>query len=368
MRSFAGISTTNTNFARARVHCYIAPTKIEDKMKETSTWSKKSNLPAVIALGVTLALAGLAGCSRQAPQASQAAESEQIPANAKVYHLHGKVVSIDQQNSSLTIDGDDIPGFMAAMTMPYPVKFKGDMSKASPGDEITADIIVPQGDESPYIQNIVVVKKGNGAAPSSASTDEGPQPGESVPDFSLVNQDGKRIHLASYRGQALLITFIYTRCPFADFCPLVSRNFAKIYADTKSNPELTKNMRLLSVSFDPDHDTPAVLRAYAKTFYGTTGGSPYGRWEFAVIPKDELKQVTSFFGVTVRDNHGQLIHSMSTSVITPDGKIYSWREDTDWHPQDLIADATAALTPDAAQATPADMRGAGHPISGPSTN
>ncbi|HTZ75709.1 MAG TPA: SCO family protein [Candidatus Aquilonibacter sp.] len=337
-------------------------------MKHNRFHFRHSNLAAVLALGVVIALAGLPGCSRQASQSSESAESEQVPANAKVYHLHGKVISVDQQNSSLTIDGDEVPGFMAAMTMPYPVKYKGDMSKAAPGDEITADIIVPQGDESPYIQNIVVVKKGNGAAPSSASTDEGPQPGESVPDFSFINQDGKRIHLASYRGQALLITFIYTRCPFPNFCPLVSRNFAKIYADTKANAELTKNMRLLSVSFDPDHDTPAVLRAYAKTFYGTTDGTPYGRWEFAVIPKDELKQVTSFFGVTITDHNGQIVHSMSTSVITPDGKIYSWREDTDWHPQDLIADATAALSPDAAQATPADMRGAGHPISGPSTN
>jgi protein SCO1/2 len=349
--------------ARKLLRC--AHEKIEEKMKEKSAHVRKPTIAAVLALAASVALIGLAGCSRQASQSSQ---SQQPPANAKIYHLHGTVVSVDQQNSSLTINGDNVPGFMAAMTMPYPVKNKDEMTKVAPGDEITADIIVPQGDESPYIQNIVVVKKGNGAPPSSASTDDGPQPGESVPDFALINQDGKRIHLASYRGQALLITFIYTRCPFPDFCPLVSRNFAKIYADTKANPELTKNMRLLSVSFDPDHDTPSVLRAYAKTFYGTTGGSPYSRWEFAVIPKDELKQVTSFFGVTVTDNHGQLVHSMSTSVITPDGKIYSWREDTDWHPQDLIADATAALSPDAPRATPADMRGAGHPISGPATN
>lgn len=321
------------------------------------------------ALAAVSALAAVAGCRRPNPQVTQqqTQQTTQVPANAKIYHLHGKVLSIDQANSSLMIDGDEIPGFMGAMAMPYPVRNKDEMSKVTPGDEITADIIVPEGD-SPYIQNIVVVKKSAGTPSPTARTDHEPQPGDEVPDFALIDENGKRIHLGSYRGDALLITFIYTRCPFPDFCPLVSRNFAKIYADTRANPELRSHMRLLSVSFDPDHDTPEALRKYAQTFNGTTGGNPYGRWEFAVIPKDELQKVTEFFGVTVARNDGTLVHSMSTSVITPDGKIYSWREDTDWKPQDLIADATAALSPDAAQATPANMRGAGREIPAPSTN
>jgi protein SCO1/2 len=322
------------------------------------------------ALAAISVAAGAAGCRKPAPQMTQQQTQgpAQVPGDAKVYHLHGKVLSIDQANNSLMIDGDEIPGFMGAMAMPYPVRNKDEMTKVKPGDEITADIIIPQGDDSPYIQNIVVVKKSAGAPSPTASTDHEPQPGDAVPDFALIDQNGKRIHLSSYHGDALLITFIYTRCPFPDFCPLVSRNFAKIYADTKANPELSSHMRLLSVSFDPDHDTPAVLRQYAQTFNGTTGGNPYGRWEFAVIPKDELQKVTGFFGVTVARNDGTLVHSMSTSVITPEGKIYSWREDTDWKPEDLIADATAALLPNAAQATPANMHGAGHEISAPTTN
>ena len=339
-------------------------------MKQKSTPMRSLVTFSVCALAAIPVAVGAAGCRKPNPQATeqQAQQSTQAPANAKVYHLHGKVLSIDQPNSSLMIDGDEIPGFMGAMAMPYPVRSKDEMNKVKPGDEITADIIVPQGDESPYIQNIVVVKKSTGAPSPTATTDHEPQPGDTVPDFALIDQNGKRIHLSSYRGDALLITFIYTRCPFPDFCPLVSRNFAKIYADTKANPELRSHMRLLSVSFDPDHDTPEVLQKYAQTFNGTTGGSPYGRWEFAVIPKDELQKVTEFFGVTVARNDGTLVHSMSTSVIAPDGKIYSWREDTDWKPEDLIADATATLSPTAAQATPANMRGAGQEIPAPTTN
>ena len=337
-------------------------------MKQKAFRIAHSYSATVAALAIALVAVSIAGCSKKAPESTQQAQqSTQPPANAKVYHLHGKVLSIDQANKSLMIDGDEIPGFMAAMTMPYPVRSKDDLAKVNPGDEITADIIVPQGDESPYIQNIVVVKKGTGTSPA-ATSDHQPQPGDAVPDFALIDQNGKRIQLSSYRGDALLITFIYTRCPFKNFCPLVSHNFAQIYADTKSNPQLTAHMRLLSVSFDPDHDTPAVLRQYAKTFNGVTHGTPYSRWEFAVIPKDELHKVTDFFGVTVANQNGTFVHSMSTSVITPDGKIYSWREDTDWKPDDLIADATAALSPNAAQEVPPSMRGAGGEIAPPATN
>ena len=334
-------------------------------MKKTSTHIRKINLAPLIVLGV--AIATLASCNKQSqPAQSTAQGSSGAPANAKVYHLHGKVVSIDQANSQLNIDGDAVPDFMGAMTMPYPVHDKGEIGKVGKGDEINADIIVPQDSEA-YIQNIVVVKKGSGAGTPSSQNVHEPQPGDVVPDFALINQDGKRIHLSSYRGDALLVTFIYTRCPFPDYCPLVSRNFGKIYAQTKSDPQLRDHMRLLSVSFDPDNDTPAALRAYAKTFDGTTGGNPFGRWEFAVIPKDELQKVEDYFGVTVAQDNGQIVHSMSTSVITPDGKIYSWREDTDWKPADLIADATAALAPAGTQAS-AENRGPGHAIPAPAAN
>ncbi|HXA56903.1 MAG TPA: SCO family protein [Candidatus Acidoferrum sp.] len=324
--------------------------------------------PRLVALAVlVVAIVAIASCSKQSQQTQTAAQgSSAVPANAKVYHLHGKVLSIDPANSRLDIDGDAVPDFMAAMAMPYTVHDKAEIAKVASGDEINADIIVPQDAEA-YIQNIVVLKKGSGSGTPSSSNIHEPQPGDAVPDFALVDQDGKHIHLSQFRGDALLVTFIYTRCPFPDYCPLVSRNFGHIYADTKSNPELRDHLRLLSVSFDPENDTPAALRAYAKTFDGTTGGNPFGRWEFAVVPKDELQKVTDYFGVTVAQNGGQIVHSMSTSVITPDGKIYSWREDTDWKPADLIADASAALAPAGAQ-TAADMRGAGHAIAAPAAN
>ena len=272
-------------------------------------------------------------------------KSEQAPAaqeQTKRYHLVGKVVSIDQQQATLNVDGQEIPGFMAAMTMPYPVRDTKSLSSLNPGDEITADVVVTN--DGAYLENIVVTKKGApGAAKPSGAAHE-PKPGEAVPDFALIDQDGKRIHLSAFRGDVLLVTFIYTRCPFPDFCPLVSRNFAQIYAQLRKDPALSsKKIRLLSVSFDPKYDTPAVLKKYARTFDPTTGGDPFDRWEFAAVPAKQLPAIADFFGLYYNVAGDQITHSLSTTVINPDGTVYKWYEDNDWKPADLLQDAEQSL-------------------------
>jgi protein SCO1/2 len=269
-----------------------------------------------------------AGCSKKAaPQPHR-------------YQLVGKVVSVDKDHSILLVDGKEIVGFMTAMTMPYPVHDAGALAALNTGDEITADVVVTD-DGTAYLENIVVTKKGDGKG--STGTSNPPKPGDKVPDFAMVNQDGKRIHLGEFQGDVLLVTFIYTRCPFPDYCPLVSKNFSKIYASLKKDPSLGPKIRLLSVSFDPEHDTPAVLRQYAQTFRATTGGDPFARWQFAVVPAKELTNVANFFGLYFSAQGDQIVHSMSTTVISPDGTVYKWYQDNDWKPADLVEDATQAL-------------------------
>ncbi len=277
---------------------------------------------------------GLAGCKKAAPPPPA---QEQ----AKRYHLVGKVVSIDQQQATLNVDGQEIPGFMAAMTMPYPVRDAKALSFLNPGDEITADVVVTS--DGAYLENIVITKKGAPGDAKPTGTSHQPQPGEKVPDFALINQDGKRIRLSSFRGGVLLVTFIYTRCPFPDFCPLVSKNFAQIYAQLRQNPAFDSKIRLLSVSFDAAYDTPAVLKKYAATFSGTTGGDPFDRWEFATVPAMQLPAMADFFGLYYKPSGGQIIHSLSTTVISPDGTVYKWYEDNDWQPADLLEDAAQSL-------------------------
>jgi protein SCO1 len=272
----------------------------------------------------------LAGCSARSQARNQR------------YHLVGKIVSVDTAQGILLVDHQAIPGFMDAMTMPYPVPDTAALAPLGTGDEITADVVVtPTGG---HLENIVVTKKGaSGASPAPARMNE-PQPGDRVPDFTLTNQDGKHIRLSSFRGHVLLVTFIYTRCPFPNYCPLVSKDFAQIYAATHKDPA-SSGIRLLSVSIDPEHDTPAALRSYAATFSQITGAPPFNRWEFATAPPEELKKMADFFGLYIDRESGVIVHSMSTTVISPQGEIYKWYSDNDWSPADLIADAAKASAP-----------------------
>ena len=194
-----------------------------------------------------------------------------------------------------------------------------------------------------HLENIAVTKKGAGNASAFPKMPHEPQPGEKVPDFTLINQDGKRIRFSSFRGNALLVTFIYTRCPFPDFCPLVSKNFAEIYAATRGPSPLGPKIRLLSLSFDPEHDTPEALRRYGASFSQITGGDPFDRWEFDAVPPKELAAVARFFGLYYTPDSGLITHSLSTSVISPNGAIFKWHSGNEWTPAQLIAEAGEAL-------------------------
>jgi protein SCO1 len=268
--------------------------------------------------------------------ASKPAES------ARRFHLHGKIVSVDVKKGSAEVDHDAIPGFMDAMTMSYAVPEAKALATLGRGDEITADVVVT--DNVAHLESVVTVKRASKPDPAATSDFHMPAPGDTVPDFALLDQNGRRIHLRSYRGDALLLTFIYTRCPFADFCPKVSDDFAQIYAALRKGPASDSKIRLLSVSIDPAHDTPAVLRQYAASFRDTTTTDrPFDRWEFAAAPKNELPKMAKFFDLYYNPQNGQIIHSISTSLISPEGKIVAWFHDNDWKPQALLAEAAQTL-------------------------
>lgn len=295
---------------------------------------RRSLFGAVLVISSAICVLALSACSSKQP----------APPAGKRYAMKGKVLSVAKAEGSATIDADTIPGFMDAMAMPYPIADQKALANLSPGDEITADVVVAD-DGKYHLENIVVTKKSDGAnkGPSSDNLHQ-PQPGEQVPDFSLVNQDGKAVRMDSFRGKVTLVTFIYTHCPFPDYCPLVSNNFAQIYAAARSNPSLHSKIRLLSISFDPAHDTPQVLRQYGTTFSKTTGGNPFDRWEFATTSPKELEKITNFFGVFYDPSQQQIVHSLSTSVITPQGTIYKWYSNNAWQPSDLLGDAAQVLS------------------------
>jgi len=238
---------------------------------------------------------------------------------------------------------------MDAMAMSYKIKPPSLLAQLAPGDNISAEVVVtqpdPKSDATPdyWLENVKVTTHTSGRKPTTISSFHMPAPGEQVPNFSFTNQSGRRISLHRYRGKVLLVTFIYTRCPFPDFCPRMSTKFAEIYKQATTDPALDST-RLLSISFDPDHDTPKILRDYGFSVAHTHDPALFNRWEFAVPAAADLPKIADFFALTVKPEGGLITHNLSTAVIGPDGKIVAWYHGGDWQVSDLIKDAAGALS------------------------
>jgi protein SCO1/2 len=286
-------------------------------------------------LSAALCVAMLAGC-HAGPVADQQSAQK---AGVKVYALRGKVIATSPASGEVTLAHEAIPGFMDAMTMPYKLKDPNIVSELHPGDEITADLLVRQGSGGDAaLDHIVVIAQ---AKPDYRPTVEYhvPQPGDAVPDFALRNQDGHAIHLDQFRGKALLVTFIYTRCPLPNFCPLVTRNFAEINRQLATVPGLSGKTHLLCVSFDPEHDTPERLRAYGATYIGSDAKDAFAHWDFAVPRKAELEKMAEYFDVGV--THGAddtITHTLSTTLIGPGGKVAQFYPGNEWTPEQVLSD------------------------------
>ena len=289
---------------------------------------------------IFLAVVAVSGChSAQNPGPASSEVS-----NFKVFKLRGKVISTNAGTGEMTVNHEAIPGFMDAMTMPYKLKDPNVLGDLHPGDVITADVLVsPDPNADVLLDHIVVVAQ---AKPDYKPPVEYhvPAPGDPVPDFALRNQDGRPIHLAQFRGKALLITFIYTRCPLPNFCPLVTRNFAVIDKQLAASPAFYGRTHLVSISFDPDHDTPERLRAYGATYIGSDAKKAFAHWDFAVPSKPVLLEMAKFFdlGIT-HDGNDSITHTLSTTLIGSDGKVVHFYQGNEWTPEQVLGDLKQAL-------------------------
>jgi protein SCO1/2 len=272
----------------------------------------------------------LAGCSGPPPEAG-----------AKSYPLKGKVVSVDAANRKVTIDHEEIVGFMPAMTMAFVVLEKDAalLDGVTPGDEVTARLVTP--DSRYWIEDLVVVKHGtpdpNAEPPSH---EHALHPGEALPDVHLVNQDGEEVSLSDYRGRALALTFVFTRCPLPDYCPLMMKNFAAAHAALVADDDLAASTHLLTVSFDTAHDTPEVLRAFGKPFQETD--PLFTHWELASGTDEAIRALGGPLGLDYVEESRSFTHNLRTAVVDPEGKLHVLRRGNEWAPEELVADLRAA--------------------------
>ncbi len=264
------------------------------------------------------------------------------PAPADRYPIEGQLLGVQLDTGRVVLKHGEVAGYMGAMTMPFEVADRKALVERRPGDLVRATLVVEK--TRYYLEGLSGV--GRAPLPDSAS---GPSastgvhivgPGDPAPTTELVGHDGKPAGLASWAGQAGVVTFIYTRCPLPDFCPLLDRRFAEIQALAAGDKALEGRVRLLSVSFDPETDTRAVLAAHA-TAVGARDG-----WRFATAPAPTVDRFAAEFGVNViRESDGSITHNLRTAVIGPDGRVAAIYSGNEWTANTIVGDLRRALVP-----------------------
>lgn len=256
----------------------------------------------------------------------------------KEYTLQGQVLSVALERKEAIIRHEEIPGFMSAMTMPYSVLEAKEYENLKAGDLITATLIVEP--TKAYLQQVKKVGDAplavaDGGAAPAASGFELIKTGAPVPDQTFVNQDGKSMTLSSLRGDAVIVTFIYTSCPMPNFCPLMDQQFAKMQAKLKENNNLLR-AHLLSVSFDPQIDTPPVLKAHADKL-----GADPRLWSFVTGDRDEIDKWASGFGVSISratNDPRDITHNLRTALLDRQGNLVQVYTGNEWTPEQVLAD------------------------------
>ena len=246
------------------------------------------------------------------------------------YPLSGVVLDRDEIHSRLTIAHEAVSGLMPSMTMPFRIANLN--PSVQPGDTVRGTLVVMADDG--WIENLTVTKKHDASYVPPAHASAAAAPGVAAPDLRLQNQDGVEIGLRRFRGKFVVLTFIYTRCPFPDYCPLMMKNFNALKRILATDAQLAKRVHFITVSIDPEHDTPAVLRAYGKRTI--EGADAFANWDLATGSPDEVRRLAASFGLTYYSESGQITHSLATAIIDPQGNVTTVLEGNAWRPPDAV--------------------------------
>jgi len=248
------------------------------------------------------------------------------------YELRGQILTIDRDRHEVTVKHEDVPGLMSGMTMPFKVEDPKLLDGLTAGDLVKATLVVRKSNG--YLSSIERTGHEAVIGPAAAPAFDILAPGQQVPSVQLTDDGGKPRTLEEWRGRVLAVTFIYTRCPFPDFCPRMDQQFKKAQETILGDAQLRDHAALLSVSFDPDFDTVPVLAAHAKQ----VGADPRV-WRFATGNLKVIESLASRFGVSVmREGTAadSVVHNLRTAVVGPDGTLREILSGNEWTSAELI--------------------------------
>jgi protein SCO1/2 len=249
-------------------------------------------------------------------------------ANAKMVRVHGLVLAVTPKDGEAIIRHDAFDS-MPSMTMPFKISPASQAGTLQAGNAIDAN--VDTSTEPWTLSHVSVIS-------TQATTSNPDDPlrrvtplkiGDTVPNTPFIDQTGKPFTFAGFRGQDVVLAFIYTRCRDPRMCPLISAKFHALQQTLGS-----RKMHLVAVTLDPSYDRPAVLSRYGKMF----GANP-ATWSLATGDADPTLNFATQFGITAfPDEDAGIIHAENTVEITPDGVIRNMITDTAWQPDEILAD------------------------------
>tara|TARA_Y100001934_G_scaffold280918_1_gene388981 strand:+ start:3908 stop:4897 length:990 start_codon:yes stop_codon:yes gene_type:complete len=311
----------------------------------------KRFLPIIPSLGLLLQSCGsnpnpTPPAEKSTPQtATNTASEPESPkpksGESRQFFVTGVVEGLKLGEGKVIVRHEDIPEFMEAMTMPFNVKNTNEFSAIGTNDQIHFRLVVEETrswiDRVTRVGSVAAMKKPRREFRRVRDV-EPLKVGDVLPNYPLTNQFGKLFHTDDYRGQALAFTFIFTRCPMPEFCPLMSRNFKKVYEEMQNDASLT-NWQLLTISFDVEADTPKVLNGYSKIH-----GVDSSRWNFATGALIEIDDITERFGLAFSRMEGTILfdHTLRSVILDPQGKIDKIYIGNAWKPEDFAKDLKAA--------------------------
>lgn len=307
----------------------------------------KSFFPIHAAL---LAMAALTGCDRPSSPTAPVAITN---ATEKAFATCGVVRAVPDGGRTLVVRHEEIPGYMPKMTMELNVRNTNELRGLKRHDKITFRLIAT--DDTHWIENIKRVGRvAPDDAPAALIQEHAALaelgPGDMLPDYELLSEDGRKIRFSEFRGQAVAFTFIFTRCPLPDYCPRMGNNFATARQLMIHTPNAPTNWQFLAISFDPAFDTPARLKSYGNLYREDNSD----RWLFAVASSEVLDDLASRVDLLIsRDSDSSISHNLRTVVLDREGRIHRQFDGNQWSPAALAESLLeAARKADVAVPTP----------------